>query len=82
MDNKDRVFPQYRKLVNEKAFYKIVDNRNFEEIQLIGSKKILFQLCATQYPEILKIDDMLNLTTENYVYSSENEWDELILLIR
>ncbi len=41
----------------------------------------MFQICASQYPEILKIDDMINLTTENYVYSSENEWDELILLI-
>ena len=82
MDNKDRVFPQYRKLVNEKAFYKIIDARNFEEIQLIGSKIKLFQIRASQYPEILKIDDMINLTTDNYLYSSGNEWNGLIMMIR
>ena len=77
MNNKDRVFPQYRKLVNEKAYYKIIDSRNFEEIQLIGSIKKFFKINATQYPEILKIDDMLNLTNENYLESSEKEWNEL-----
>ncbi len=79
MDNKDIVFPQYRKLANEKAYYKIIDARNFEEIQLIGSTKKMFKINATQYPEILKIDDMLNLTAEYYLYSSENEWLELIV---
>jgi hypothetical protein len=77
MNNKDRVFPQYRKLVNEKAYYKIIDSRNFEEIQFIGSIKKFFKINATQYPEILKIDDMLNLTNENYLESSEKEWNEL-----
>jgi hypothetical protein len=77
MNNKDRVFPQYRKLVNEKAYYKKIDSRNFEEIQLIGSIKKFFKINANQYPEILKIDDMLNLTNENYLESSEKEWNEL-----
>ena len=77
MNNKDRVFTQYRKLVNEKAYYKIIDSRNFEEIQFIGSIKKIFKINATQYPEILKIDDMLNLTNENYLESSEKEWNEL-----
>ncbi len=74
MDNKGIVFPQYRKLANEKAYYKIIDSRNFEEIQLIGSTKKMFKISATQYPEILKIDDMLNLTVDYYLYSSESEW--------
>ena len=78
MNNKDRLFPQYRKLVNEKAFYKINDGRNFEEIQIVGSIKKIFKINAIQYPEILKIDDMINLTNENYLLSSENEWNELL----
>jgi hypothetical protein len=82
MNNKDRFFPQYRKLVNEKAYYKIIDARNFEEIQLIGSTKKMFKISATKYPEILKIDDMINLTVEYYLQSSEKEWNELIFLIR
>ena len=39
MNDKDTVFPQYRKLVNNKSFYKIIDERNFEEIQLVGRLK-------------------------------------------
>ena len=39
MNNKDTVFPQYRKLVNNKSYYKINSDRIFEEIQIVGSKK-------------------------------------------
>lgn len=75
--NKDNFFPQYRKLSNEKAFYKIVDERNFEEIQLIGSKKIFHKTKAEQYPEMLRIQDMLNCLDGFFVNSSQEEWDLL-----
>ena len=58
--HKDNLFPQYRKLSNGKAYYKIVNERNFEEIQLIGTIKMNYKIEAKQYPEILKIQDMLH----------------------
>ncbi len=76
--NKDNLFPQFRKLSNEKAFYKILDERNFEEIQLIGSKKILHKTVAEQYPEILRIQDMLNCLNGLFIVFSEKEWNKLI----
>jgi hypothetical protein len=51
-------FPIYRKLPNEKVYYKLIDDRNFEEITLMGTKAFKFNMMATQYPEILKIQDM------------------------
>lgn len=75
--NKDNLFPQFRKLSNEKAFYKIIDERNFEEIQLVGSKKLIYQTYAEQYPEILRIQDMLNCLDGLFIIISENEWGEL-----
>lgn len=76
MKNEDTSFPQYRKLVNGRAYYKIVDDRHFEEIQLIGSRKQLFTIRATQYPEMLKIQDLLDCTGGIYQIIDEKEWLE------
>ena len=54
-------FPAYRKLSNNKSFYRIDDDRTFFEIQVIGNKCLLTQTKATQYPEILRVVDMLKL---------------------
>lgn len=70
-------FPQYRKLSNEKVFYRVQDERNFDEIQLFGSRASLFSMEATQYPEMLKIQDMLGLQ-EGYVLSAKEEFEALM----
>ena len=75
--NKDNLFPQFRKLSNEKAFYKIIDELNFEEIQLVGSKKLFYQTYAEQYPEILRIQDMLNCLDKLFIIITEVEWNEV-----
>ena len=36
MEHKINDFPQYRRLKNGKAFYRIVNNLHFTEVQLIG----------------------------------------------
>ena len=52
-------FPQYRKLSNGKAFYVIESERSFTEYQLMGTKVWQHKVEATQYPEIIRIQDML-----------------------
>ncbi len=76
MSLKENYFPQYRILANGKSIYKILDERNFIEIQIIGSKKIKFEIKAEQYPEILKIQDILNDKVEIYIEIDENKWLE------
>jgi len=68
-------FPQYRKLSNEKVFYKILNDREFEEIQLIGTVAKLHHIVAKQYPEMLKIQDLLSLENEAYLLSREEEFE-------
>lgn len=78
MLDKDTDFPQYRKLSNDKVFYKIVNNREFHEIQIIGTFAQLHKIEAKQYPEILKIQDMLNYSLEGFVASTEEEYSSLL----
>ena len=77
MKNKDTFFPQYRKLGNGLTFYKITDDRTFEEIQVVGSRKNKYKTEAKQYPEILRIQDMLNCMEDTYFDSHEQEWLEV-----
>jgi hypothetical protein len=77
MNDKDTVFPQYRKLANQKTFYKIINERLFEEIQLVGTLRNKFVFEAKQYPEILKIKDMLMLAEGHYLPSSQEEWEKV-----
>ena len=71
-------YPLYRKLKNNRRFYKITDSKLFEEIQIIGKKvkKISFE--AKQYPDILFVLDIINLNHEGIIESSESEWSSLI----
>ncbi|MGB0915166.1 MAG: hypothetical protein ACPGVI_03795 [Crocinitomicaceae bacterium] len=78
MLDKDTDFPQFRKLSNDKVFYKIISDREFHEIQVIGTFAQLYKIEAKQYPEILKIQDMLNYSIEGFVSSSREEYERLL----
>lgn len=77
MLDKGTDFPQYRKLSNDKVFYRIIDERNFDEIQIIGTKAQLRHVEAVQYPEILRIQDMLNYEITGFLASNETEFSSL-----
>lgn len=70
------VFPQYRKLSNEKSYYKIVDDRHFEEKQCIGKNVFSLNISAEKYPEIIRIQDML-ACSEGFVPSTEAEYESI-----
>ena len=74
MLDKGTDFPQYRKLSNDKVFYRIVDDRHFDEIQIIGTKAQLRNVVAEQYPEILRIQDMLSYGVPGFFESNEVEF--------
>ena len=78
MFNKDTDFPQYRKLSNNKVFYRISNDKYFDEIQLIGSRAQLYRIVANQYPEILRIQDMLGCVDDGFEISSDLEFDALL----
>ena len=59
MKIEDINFPVYRCYKNRKTYFKIIHPRLFEEIQLIGSKKIIKQTEAKLYPENLFVRDLI-----------------------
>ena len=73
-------FPIYRKLPNEKSYYKIVSAESFIELQRIGSKTKKHTLIANQYPEKLLIQEMISLSN-GYLESKEEEFDRIEQLL-
>lgn len=67
-------FPQYRKRFDSKSFYKIINERTFEEVQLIGDKVFVHKIKADKYFEIIQIQDMLKAEGEMYLVSNEVEY--------
>ena len=72
-------YPIYRKLSNNRSFYKVVDSKNFEEIQIIGTKRIHQLIEAKQYPEFLFVLDLTEINHEGIIESSESEWLSVIV---
>ena len=68
-------FPQYRKRFDNKSFYKIINERTLEEVQLVGGKKFVYHLKADKYFELLKIQEIVNLEGDMYQLSNEEEFN-------
>ena len=69
-------FPCYRKLRNDKSFYKISSERTFTEIQCVGNQYFKIEIIANKYPEIILIQDMLN-KRGIYDLSAEEEFNTI-----
>lgn len=70
-------FPVYRKYKNNKSYFKIINPQLFEEIQIIGSKKIIKQTEATLFPEKNFINDLLFNYAEMAEEIGEEEYLEV-----
>jgi hypothetical protein len=68
-------FPAYRKYKNSKSYFKIMGELNFEEIKIIGIKKLVSSIEAKQYPEKLFIADLLYDFSEFAEEIFENEYE-------
>jgi hypothetical protein len=71
-------YPQYRKLSNGQSFYMIENERKFVEIQIFGTQRIIHTINAEQYPEILRIKEMLSLDLPNILIASKNEIEQYL----
>jgi hypothetical protein len=52
-------FPVYRKYKNNKSYFKIINPRLFEEIQVIGSRNKVKQIEVKIYPEMSFLRDLI-----------------------
>lgn len=73
MDNKFTDFPQFRTISGRKVYYKITSDKQFIELSWIGEKQFVVNVNATQYPEILRIMDMINCESPFEILPQELE---------
>ena len=74
MNFEDINFPVYRCYKNKKSYFKILNPRLFEEIQVIGNKKVIKSIAATQFPEMSFIRDLVYNYTEMAYEITEAEY--------
>lgn len=67
-------FPQYRKYKNIETYFKIISEKKFEELSLFGNKFVKHSIDAKQYPEMLRIQDMLNCEDGIWEVVEEKEY--------
>ncbi len=69
-------FPIYRKYKNNKRFYKIINKKEFEEIQVIGVKTVVNHIKASQLPEFNFINDLISDYEGFAVVIDEGEYED------
>ncbi|MDA7730485.1 hypothetical protein N8833_01820 [Salibacteraceae bacterium] len=67
-------FPVYLKFENEKHFFKILSDSEFEEITVIGNKYDIFLFKAEIYPDKLRIQEMIKNENNYWVPIAEEEY--------
>lgn len=65
----------YRKYSNSKAYFKVINEKCFEEIQLVGAKRFVTTIQAKQYPEMLRIVDMIACLDGIWIPIEEEEYE-------
>jgi hypothetical protein len=58
MKFEDIQFPVYRRYKNSRSYFKIINPRRFEEIKVIGSKRVIHMIEAHLFPEMNFIRDL------------------------
>lgn len=69
-------YPQYRKYLNEKSFFKITSSTEWEEIQIIGSKLVLNQFKVNIMPDRNFLHDMTFDYKENWLKINDAEYEQ------
>jgi hypothetical protein len=74
MDFEAAAFPIYRRTADGRHFYRIEAPDRFTEVQVIGSRRVLHAVEATQYPERVRIMEMIAGGEGRYLPLAEEEW--------
>ena len=71
-------FPTYRKYKNNKNFFKIINENEFDEISFIGSKAIVVKHIAKILPDRNFIYDLLNDVGNTSELSNQKEYESYL----
>lgn len=67
-------FPQYRKYVGIDIYFKIESQDSFLELSKTGDRVVEHNVVASQYPEKLRIKDMLSCLEGRWEQISKNDF--------
>jgi hypothetical protein len=68
-------FPLYRKYANSRNYFKIINPHSFEEVQVLGEKRLVRLTEARLYPEKIFISDLIGCTPPGIVEISDIEYN-------
>ncbi|MCX6296654.1 MAG: hypothetical protein NTX97_11425 [Bacteroidetes bacterium] len=68
-------YPQFRKYLNNRSYFKIISDKEWEEIQIIGSKNVLHRYIVNIMPDRNFLHDMTFDYKENWVAIGEEEYN-------
>jgi hypothetical protein len=68
-------YPQYRKYLNGKSYFKIISSTEWEEIQVIGNKYLLNKFTVKIMPDRNYIHDMTFDYENNWMVIEEEEYE-------
>ncbi len=71
-------FPVYRKYKNNKNFFKIINENEFEEISFIGKKAIVIKHLAKILPDRNFISDLLHDVGNTSELSDQEEYESYL----
>ncbi len=75
------MFPIYRKSKDLKNYYKILNQKEFIQLKIIGTKIRKYHYIVDKYPEIIMLKEMIACENEFYTISHEIEFNNKELLI-
>jgi hypothetical protein len=75
-------FPQYRKYKNGEAWFKIISDKEWEEIRITGKNYQLHHFTAKILPDRNFLSDLTNDYYENWVKIEETEYEGMKKRIR
>ena len=71
-------YPTYRKYKNNKNFFKIINENEFEEISFIGNKAIIIKHLAKILPDRNFISDLLHDVGNTSELSNQKEYESYL----
>lgn len=71
-------FPVYRKYINNKSYFKVLDFKEFEEIQVLGKNYWVHTFKAKILPDHHLIKDLVEMKGERWIEITETEYLEFL----
>ena len=70
------IYPQFRKYPNNKAYFKILSDKEWEEVQIIGNKHIFNPFIVKIMPDRNYLFDMTFHYNDNWEVIEEMEYEQ------